>query len=52
MFFDSYTDHPGVIFDDCLTAEAASELTGYNIQHIRRGNTRDEVANGCMANGP
>jgi excisionase family DNA binding protein len=28
--------HPGVVVDDCVTAEAASELTGYNIQHIRR----------------
>jgi hypothetical protein len=26
--------HPGVINEDCVTAEAASELTGYNIQHI------------------
>ena len=34
--FDSHTDQPGVIYDDCLTAEAASKLTGYNIQHIRR----------------
>ncbi|MBN1121547.1 MAG: helix-turn-helix domain-containing protein [Anaerolineae bacterium] len=36
VLFDSYTDQSGVIFDDCLTAEAASRLTGYNIQHIRR----------------
>src|SRR5574341_979027 len=28
--------HPGIIVDDCVTAEAAAELTGYNIQHIRR----------------
>jgi excisionase family DNA binding protein len=36
VHFDSHIDQPGVIFDDCLTAEAASKLTGYNIQHIRR----------------
>ena len=30
------SNHPGVVVDDCVTAEAASELTGYNIQHIRR----------------
>ena len=30
VLFDSHTDHPGVIFDDCLTAEAASRLTGDN----------------------
>jgi predicted lysophospholipase L1 biosynthesis ABC-type transport system permease subunit len=30
------TDHPGVILDNCVTAEAAAALTGYNIQHIRR----------------
>ena len=36
VLFDSHTDHPDVIFDDCLTVEAASKLTGYNIQHIRR----------------
>ena len=29
-------DHPGVILEDCVTAEAAADLTGYNIQHIRR----------------
>jgi excisionase family DNA binding protein len=29
-------NHPGVIVEDCVTAEAAAELTGYNIQHIRR----------------
>jgi len=34
--FDSDREHPGIIFDNCLTSEAASELTGYNIQHIRR----------------
>ena len=27
---------PGVIVEDCITAEAAATLTGYNIQHIRR----------------
>ena len=27
---------PGVVIGDCVTAEAASKLTGYNIQHIRR----------------
>ena len=36
FLFDSQTDQPGVIYDECLTAEAASKLTGYNIQHIRR----------------
>lgn len=30
VHFDSHIDHPGVIFDDYLTAEAASRLTGYN----------------------
>ena len=30
------TERPGVIVEDCLTAEAAARLTGYNIQHIRR----------------
>ena len=30
------TERPGVIVEDCLTAEAAAKLTGYNIQHIRR----------------
>jgi len=30
------TDHPGVILEGCVTAEAAADLTGYNIQHIRR----------------
>ena len=29
-------DHPGVILDPSVTVWAASELTGYNIQHIRR----------------
>jgi excisionase family DNA binding protein len=28
--------HPGVILEGCVTAEAAADLTGYNIQHIRR----------------
>ena len=36
VLFDSQNDHPGVIVDNCLTAEAAAKLTGYNIQHIRR----------------
>ena len=27
---------PGVVLDDCVTVQAASELTGYNVQHIRR----------------
>jgi hypothetical protein len=26
----------GIILDDCVTAETAAALTGYNIQHIRR----------------
>jgi excisionase family DNA binding protein len=30
------TECPGVIVDECVTAEAAAKLTGYNIQHIRR----------------
>jgi excisionase family DNA binding protein len=30
------SEHPGVIVEECLTAEAAADLTGYNIQHIRR----------------
>ena len=30
------TSHPGVINDSFITAEAASDLTGYNIQHVRR----------------
>jgi excisionase family DNA binding protein len=29
-------DHPGVVLEGCVTAEAASELTGYSIQHLRR----------------
>jgi excisionase family DNA binding protein len=29
-------NNPGIILDGCVTAEAAAELTGYNIQHIRR----------------
>lgn len=29
-------NHPGIVTDQCITAEAAAELTGYNIQHIRR----------------
>ena len=35
FLFDSHTDEPGVIYYECLTAEAASKLTGYNIRHIR-----------------
>ena len=27
---------PGVVTDNYVTAQAASDLTGYNIQHIRR----------------
>ena len=26
----------GIILHDCLTAEAAAKVSGYNIQHIRR----------------
>jgi excisionase family DNA binding protein len=26
----------GIILDDCVMAETAAALTGYNIQHIRR----------------
>ena len=26
----------GIILDDCVTAETAAALTGYNIQHVRR----------------
>jgi excisionase family DNA binding protein len=26
----------GIILDECVTAETAAALTGYNIQHIRR----------------
>jgi hypothetical protein len=26
----------GIVLDDCVTAETAAALTGYNIQHIRR----------------
>ena len=36
VLFHLQNDHPGVILEDCVTAEAAAELTGYNIQHIRR----------------
>lgn len=37
VLFDLFTNsHPGVILDNCVTAEAASKLTGYNIQHMRR----------------
>lgn len=36
LIHDLHDDSPGVILDDCVTAEAAAELTGYNIQHIRR----------------
>ena len=31
-----HDDSPGVVLDDCVTAHAASKLTGYNVQHIRR----------------
>ncbi|MBN1313141.1 MAG: helix-turn-helix domain-containing protein [Anaerolineae bacterium] len=34
--FDLARHHPGVILEGCVTAEAAADLTGYNIQHIRR----------------
>jgi excisionase family DNA binding protein len=36
VLFHLQSDHPGVILEGCVTAEAAAELTGYNIQHIRR----------------
>jgi excisionase family DNA binding protein len=26
----------GIVLDECVTAETAAALTGYNIQHIRR----------------
>ncbi len=26
----------GIVVDDCVTAETAAAVTGYNIQHIRR----------------
>jgi excisionase family DNA binding protein len=29
-------NYPGVVTEQCITAEAAAKLTGYNIQHIRR----------------
>lgn len=31
-----HDNRSGIIVEDCVTAEAASRLTGYNIQHIRR----------------
>lgn len=34
--FNEYPNHPGVILTPSLTAEAAADLTGYNIQYIRR----------------
>lgn len=30
------SEHPGFVGEASITAEAASALTGYNIQHIRR----------------
>jgi hypothetical protein len=36
VLFDLCKDHPGIVLEDCVTAEAAADLTGYNIQHIRR----------------
>jgi len=35
-FFLDDKRHPGVIVEDCVTAEAAAQITGYNIQHVRR----------------
>ena len=34
--FDLQQSIPGVVNDNYVTAQAASDLTGYNIQHIRR----------------
>ncbi len=34
--FDLQQGVPGVVTDRYVTAQAASDLTGYNIQHIRR----------------
>ncbi len=36
VLFDLHRQHPGIILDDSVTAEAAAQLTGYNVQHIRR----------------
>ena len=39
VYFDQINqqlESPGVILEGCVTAEAASKLTGYNVQHIRR----------------
>ena len=36
VLFDLYKQHPAIILDDCVTSEAAAQLTGYKIQHIRR----------------
>jgi excisionase family DNA binding protein len=30
------SDSPGIILDNCVTAQAAAKLTGYNLKHIRR----------------
>ncbi len=30
------TECPDVIVEECVTAEAAARLTGYDIQHVRR----------------
>jgi excisionase family DNA binding protein len=48
--FDSWRGTDGVVFDQCVTAEAASRLTGYNIQHIRRltyAGKLDAIRVGC-----
>ena len=29
-------NYPGIVTEQCITADAAAALTGYNIQHIRR----------------
>jgi hypothetical protein len=34
--FDLQQSIPGAVNDNYVTAQAASDLTGYNIQHIRR----------------
>jgi excisionase family DNA binding protein len=34
--FDLRQDSPGVVASSLVTAQAASSLTGYNIQYIRR----------------
>jgi hypothetical protein len=34
--FDLQQSIPGMVNDNYVTAQAASDLTGYNIQHIRR----------------